>query len=142
MEKFRNGLITQYYRNIDGVIFVYDITRRDTFINVDSWLKEMKRYSESDNKEPIILVLIGNQNDREDEREVSTNEGQLYANQHGMIFTELSAKNMRNLDTLDSVFVRLSEQMIAERFPENDWIIISEGPIPEYSENTRQHCHC
>ena len=139
MEKFRNGLIIQYYRNVNGVIFVYDITCRDTFINVDSWLKEMKRYSEPDNKEPIILVLIGNQNDRGDERKVSTNEGQMYANQHGMIFAELSVKNLRNLDTLDNVFVQLSEQMIAVRFPENDWVIISEDPI---SDDTRQRCHC
>ena len=145
MEKFRNGLISHYYKNIDGAIFVYDITCRESFANVDHWVKEMRQYGQPNN-EPIVMFLIGNQNDRQDERAVSTNEGKLYAAQHGMIFIELSAKDKTNLEKLDKVFVQLSEHMLAARSAiVDDWIIINEvpvGPISEYINNSRQHVHC
>lgn len=145
MEKFRNGLISHYYKNIDSAIFVYDITCRESFANVDHWLKEMRQYGQPNN-EPIITFLIGNQNDRKDERAVSTDEGMLYADQHGMIFTELSAKDKKNIKKLDNIFVQLSEHMLGARSAiVDDWVIINEvpaGPIPEYVNNARQHCKC
>ena len=145
MEKFRNGLISHYYKNIDSAIFVYDITCRESFANVDQWLKEMRQYGQPNN-EPIITFLIGNQNDRKDERAVSTDEGKLYADQHGMIFTELSAKDKKNLKKLDNIFVQLSEHMLAARSAiVDDWVIINEvpaGPIPKYADNARQRCKC
>lgn len=157
MEQFRKGLVTQYYRNIHGAIFVYDITRRETFVSVDEWLKEMKKYSRD--SERIKMVLIGNQSDRSGERDVTTEEARLYANEHGMIFTELSAKNLESLSNLDNVILRLSEQMLAEREEnsltrsmhrvirlrdvavEDDWIVVNEipeGPFPDYINNPRQ----
>ena len=160
MEQFRKGLITQYYRNIDGAIFVYDITRRETFVNIDEWLKEMKTYSR--NSEQIKMVLIGNQNDRSNERDVTTDEGQLYANKHGMIFIEISAKHQESLSKLDSVILRLSEQMLAAREEnsltrsmhkvirlndvtvEDGWIVVNEipeGPFPDYVNNPKQSRH-
>ena len=157
MEQFRKGLITQYYRNVDGAIFVYDITRRETFVSIDEWLKEMKTYSR--NSERIKMILIGNQNDQSNERDVTTDEGQLYANEHGMIFTEISAKHQESLSKLDSVILRLSEQMLAAREEnsltrsmhkvirlndvtvEDGWIVVNEipeGPFPDYVNNPRQ----
>ena len=165
MEQFRKGLITQYYRNVDGAIFVYDITRRETFVSIDEWLKEMKTYSR--NSERIKMILIGNQNDQSNERDVTTDEGQLYANEHGMIFTEISAKHQESLSKLDSVILRLSEQMLAAREEnsltrsmhkvirlndvtvEDGWIVVNEipeGPFLDYVNNPRQskrdNCQC
>ena len=145
MEKFRNGLISHYYKNIDSAIFVYDITCRESFANVDQWVSEMRQYGQPNN-EPIIMFLIGNQNDRQNERAVSIDEGKVYAGQHGMFFTELSAKDKINLEKLDNVFVQLSERILAARSAiVDDWIIINEvpaGPFPEYSNNSRQFCKC
>src|SRR3990167_4574800 len=33
-----------YYRNAVGVVIVYDITRRDTFLELDHWLDEIDEF--------------------------------------------------------------------------------------------------
>ena len=48
-----------YYKGAKGVFIVYDMTRRETFNNVDKWYKEVKML----NNEDIIFFLIGNKSD-------------------------------------------------------------------------------
>lgn len=45
---------------------VYDITKRSTFLSIQRWIEEVRRYTTSD----VILILIGNKCDLEEEREV------------------------------------------------------------------------
>uniref|UniRef100_A0A0K8TSC2 Ras-related protein Rab-43 n=1 Tax=Tabanus bromius TaxID=304241 RepID=A0A0K8TSC2_TABBR len=70
-ERFRT--ITQsYYRSANGVIIVYDITKRSSFLNLQKWIEEVRRYTASN----VILILIGNKCDMEDEREVEFSEAE------------------------------------------------------------------
>lgn len=46
---------------------VYDITKRSSFLSIQRWIEEVRRYTTSD----VILILVGNKCDLEDEREVS-----------------------------------------------------------------------
>ena len=39
-ERF-TSMITTYYKGAKGALLVYDITRRNTFNNIDNWLKEL-----------------------------------------------------------------------------------------------------
>lgn len=50
---------------------MYDITRRDTFNHISTWLDEVKQNGNSD----MVLILIGNKSDLEVKRQVSTEEG-------------------------------------------------------------------
>ncbi|GAB2255057.1 hypothetical protein Droror1_Dr00008835 [Drosera rotundifolia] len=44
-ERFRT-LTTSYYRGAQGIILVYDVTRRETFTNLsDIWAKEVELYA-------------------------------------------------------------------------------------------------
>nr|XP_024218749.1 ras-related protein Rab-43 [Halyomorpha halys] len=53
-ERFRT--ITQsYYRSANGVIIVYDITKRSSFLNLQRWIEEVRRYTASN----VLLILIG-----------------------------------------------------------------------------------
>lgn len=45
----------------------------------------------------MIILLVGNKNDLKMEREVSTEEGQEFANKHNLIFFEASAKTADNV---------------------------------------------
>ncbi|KAH8365515.1 hypothetical protein KR093_001635 [Drosophila rubida] len=68
-ERFRT--ITQsYYRANNGVIIVYDITKRSTFANLQKWIEEVRRYTASN----VLIILIGNKCDLEEEREVDFEE--------------------------------------------------------------------
>ena len=46
----------------------------------------------------MIILLIGNKTDLNMEREVSTADGQEFANKHNLIFFECSAKTSHNVE--------------------------------------------
>uniref|UniRef100_A0A7S4MWY2 Ras-related protein Rab-18 n=1 Tax=Odontella aurita TaxID=265563 RepID=A0A7S4MWY2_9STRA len=87
-ERFRT-LTSSYYRGAQGVVMVYDVTRRDSFENLDQWLKEVKLYSPN-NGEGVVKLLVGNKIDLE--RKVPREEAEAWARSQGMLFLEASAK--------------------------------------------------
>jgi Ras-related protein Rab-18 len=89
-ERFRT-LTNSYYRGAQGIVLVYDVTRRDSFENINEWLREVMLHKPRDQKD-MILVLCGNKVDLENKREVSAFEGEAWARRNGMIFIEVSAK--------------------------------------------------
>jgi len=60
------------------VVLTYDITRMDTFLNLEAWLKEVKLQSEPN----VTLILIGNQKDKESYREVSVEVAEAFRRKH------------------------------------------------------------
>ena len=83
------------------MLLVYDITDKESFKNIPTWLEEVKKYS----PENAILVLIGNKTDMEDNRKISFDNGHKYASQCGMMFIETSAKDSTNVDTIFKTIV-------------------------------------
>ena len=92
-ERFRS-MASAYYRGAMGALLVYDITRRNTFENLDKWVKELKNFAE----EGIVTVLIGNKSDLRQFRSVKTEQGQEYASRNSMIFLATSAMDSTNIE--------------------------------------------
>lgn len=92
-EKFRS-ITRSYYRGAAGALLVYDITRRDTYDHLTSWLDDCRKYSNQN----LTIMLVGNKSDLEGKREVSTEEGQAFAAKHGLFFLETSAKTALNVE--------------------------------------------
>ncbi|GAM21890.1 hypothetical protein SAMD00019534_050650, partial [Acytostelium subglobosum LB1] len=92
-EKFRS-ITRAYYRGALGALIVYDITRRETFDNLTSWLSDCRKYSTGE----VTIALIGNKSDLETNRQVSTSEASAFAQEHGLLFFETSAKTGSNVD--------------------------------------------
>lgn len=93
-ERFRT-LTSSYYRGAQGIILVYDVTRRETFTNLsDVWAKEVELYS---NNQDCVKMLVGNKVDRESERAVTREEGVALAKELGGLFLECSAKTRENV---------------------------------------------
>lgn len=86
-ERFRT-LTPSYYRGAQGVILVYDVTRRESFVKLENWLNELDTYS---TKHGIVKMLVGNKIDKVN-HEVDRNEGLRFARKHSMLFIETSAK--------------------------------------------------
>ncbi|XP_028777144.1 ras-related protein RABC2a isoform X2 [Neltuma alba] len=94
-EKFRT-LTSSYYRGAQGIILVYDVTRRDTFTNLSEvWSKEVELYSTN---QDCMKMLVGNKVDRDSERAVSKEEGLALAKELGSLFLECSAKTREKVD--------------------------------------------
>ncbi|KAG1051489.1 hypothetical protein G6F46_005489 [Rhizopus delemar] len=85
-ERFRS-LTKSYFRGAAGALVVYDVCNRDTFLGVRSWLKDVRTLANPE----LVIILVGNKNDKTDEREVSYLEASRFAQEHEMMFLEASA---------------------------------------------------
>ncbi|EHB07157.1 Ras-related protein Rab-2A [Heterocephalus glaber] len=92
-ESFRS-VTRSYYRGAAGALLVYDITRRDPFNLLTTWLEDARQHSNSN----MVIMLIGNKSDLESRREVKKEEGEAFAREHGLIFVETSAKTASNVE--------------------------------------------
>ena len=99
-ENFRS-ITRAYYKNSVCALVVYDISSRDSFNNVSTWIEDCRNNS----SEKIFMVLIGNKSDLADKRQVSTEEGRELAEKYEMKFYETSAKTGENVNDIfnDSV---------------------------------------
>ena len=87
-EKFRN-IAKQYYKGANGVLLIYDVTSRKSFERIDDWLIELKENNKIDE---LYVVLVGNKIDLDERREVSKEEGEKYAADNNINYSEVSAK--------------------------------------------------
>ncbi|KAI3356559.1 hypothetical protein L3Q82_017764, partial [Scortum barcoo] len=77
-----------YYRGAHAALLIYDISKKETFIRAQVWLKELeKQYIPGS----TVIWLVGNKGDLAQDRQVSVQEAQNLANDKGLFFTEASA---------------------------------------------------
>ncbi|XP_059199237.1 ras-related protein Rab-17-like [Centropristis striata] len=77
-----------YYRGAHATLLVYDISKRETFIRSQVWLKELEKQNIPGS---TVIWLVGNKGDLAQDRQVSVQEGQSLANDKGLFFIETSA---------------------------------------------------
>ena len=94
-ERFKS-LIPSYIKDSAVAIVCYDITSRDSFEHVEKWIEDARALREDD----VLLILAGNKADLNEKRQVSTEEGQEFADKLNLLFFETSAKTGSNIKTL------------------------------------------
>jgi len=104
-EKFRS-LTSSYYRGTHGVVLVYDVSKRDSFDHLGTWLGEVNAYSTN---AEAVRMLIGNKVDK-DTRAVTREEGASFARDHGTLFFEASAKTRIGIQqAFDELLLKIME---------------------------------
>ena len=100
-ERF-HSITNNFFHNADGILFVYDITNAKSFEGVKNWIKEAEEVGDY-----FQRIIIGNKSDLEDERQVSLEELNEYANEEKINFYETSAKDNINLKEVFNKIVEL-----------------------------------
>ena len=67
-DRFRS-ITKSFFRNTNGIIFVYDVTSRKSFHSVKDWIKDSELHDSGFEK-----ILVGNKIDLKDQREVKFDE--------------------------------------------------------------------
>ncbi|XP_027712233.1 EF-hand calcium-binding domain-containing protein 4B isoform X2 [Vombatus ursinus] len=91
-ERYR-CITQQFFRKADGVIVMYDITDKQTFMSIRQWLTSVEEAA----GENIPILLLGNKVDNEKEREVPQGHGERLAKENDLIFYECSAYSDYNV---------------------------------------------
>ena len=99
-----NTITPNYYRNVDGILLVFDISNKKSFEMVNFWINEV---NEKTDVSKIDLLLVGNKIDLEENREVEKQKAAKVAEDIGILYVETSAK------TLDATRVAF-DQLVAK----------------------------
>lgn len=110
-ERFKTITAT-YYKGAHGIILVYDITDKQSFRDIDTWLNEVEKHA----SENVVKLLVGNKCDLESQRQVTYQEGKELADSLGLKFLETSAKDKVNVDQSYLTLVKeIQAKMPAEK---------------------------
>lgn len=79
-------------------IIVYDITKRASFLSIQRWIEEVRRYTTSN----VALILVGNKCDLDEEREVDFCEAEAMCEciPEILFVMETSAKDNTNIENI------------------------------------------
>jgi len=100
-EKYK-AITGAYYKGSKGALVIYDITRKDTFANIEKWVNDLKTTGDP----KITIIIIGNKNDLADKRQVTKEEGEEKAKSFGCAFLETSAFSGDNIDKAFDIMVK------------------------------------
>ncbi|XP_031380879.1 ras-related protein RABB1b [Punica granatum] len=103
-ESFRS-ITRSYYRGAAGALLVYDITRRETFNHLASWLEDARQHANPN----MTIMLVGNKCDLAHRRAVSKEEGEQFAKENGLLFLEASARTAQNVE---EAFVKTAAKIL------------------------------
>ena len=105
-ERFKS-MSVNVIKNAEGLLLTYSITSRESFNNLESWLKQL---NDAKDISKIPIVIVGNKSDLEGLRIVKYEEGKEFADKHNYHFYEVSAKTGQNVkEAFYDIFEQLYE---------------------------------
>jgi Ras-related protein Rab-11A len=129
-ERYRS-ITKAYYKGALGALIVYDITKKETFDNIENWIADLR--NSADKKATIILV--GNKNDLEEERKVSKDIGESKAKEFGFAFLETSALNGSNIELAFQTLIEEVYKNHHKEFEPSNNLEILKGKAINLEEN-------
>ena len=135
-ERYRS-ITSAYYKGAKGALIVYDITRKNTFDNIDKWITDLKLNGDKN----ICIIILGNKYDLIDKREINKNDGIKKAEMYKTAFLETSALNG---DNISKAFDELIEQIVINNkniFQDNNKNEIDKGVnLNDEKNNNKKKC--
>ena len=96
-------------KNTDIALIVYDITKRESFEELKTWINNVK---ESNTNKNVIYGIAANKSDLYEQKVVDKKEGEEFAKNNKALFFETSAKDY---DSVENVFIKLTEQYLKNK---------------------------
>ena len=126
-ERYRS-LTKMFYKDANAAVLVYDITRKRSFEELQTYWTEQIKESAPPN---IILAVVGNKSDLAKEEEVDEEIARNYAEELGALFFSTSAKNRAGIDDLflqiakkhtgtNDVKIKMEEEDTINQINQND----------------------
>ena len=118
-ERFKS-ITKSFFRNANGIIFVYDITQKNSFKNVKDWIKDSEA-----NDYGFQRILVGNKIDLQNKREVLLEDAKEWADKKNLEVIEASAKTGANIDKavmklIDLILQNKTKEEIMNKFGVNE----------------------
>ena len=123
-ERYR-ALTKMFYKDANAAVLVYDITRKDSFEEIQNyWSNQIKESSPPG----IILAVAANKSDLIDNEAVDEEQARNFANELGAIFVTTTATK---IDPINDLFIQ-----IAKKYTGSNEIKIKEEEDAQEQPNT------
>jgi Ras-related protein Rab-5C len=123
-EKY-SGMASMYYHGAAAVVIVYDTTSIDSFARAQRYVEEVKKSMSE--KGDSVIMLAGNKSDLTSDVTIGNSKAEQYAQDNGILFTEVSAKLGTNTRELwDKLQLDVNEKSTKAR---TETKIVSEKPM-------------
>ena len=106
-ERYRT-ITNAYYKGSDGIIVVFDVTNRESFQAIPSWLKEI----EKNTGDEVQIMVFANKADMDEEVVVTDKEIKEFEEQYKLPVIKTSARTGMNVD--DS-FLEMTKKLIVKK---------------------------
>ena len=120
-EKFR-AITLNYYKSTDGILLMYDITDRESFDAVETWIDQIKQSIGGKGESKYVIILVGNKldlvNEDESNRTVKEEEAKDACEKYKIIWGgEQSMKDIKfdELNKLFEKYVKIVYNIIGEK---------------------------
>jgi small GTP-binding protein len=124
-QEIYKNVTKSYYQNAHACLVLYDITQRETFNSVGTWVEQFGNNSATENP---TVVIIGNKKDLSEKRQVSIEEGKKMGESLKCMFYECSVKQSQ--EEIDEVFNSLIVEIVGKVKTEEPKIVL-EAKIKE-----------
>ena len=131
----------QYYIDSHGVMVIYDLTNKETFVKMNKWIKDVKDNAPKD----TVIMVIGNKSDLISEKIDLGDELTPFKNEY--LYREVSAKNGNNVSlAFEELTQRILEKIKEKKEKEGEDIVKPRDSVPlrkqSKSKTKKKKCHC
>ena len=135
-ERYRS-IGQSYFRQADGIIFIFDITNKESLLDIENWLSAANNVNNDFKK-----ILVGNKKDLEIIRVIDKNTGEKEANEKNMPYFETSAKTGENVEEIFIAIAKLIQTDKTSKNNINKNNTIKLGKNNEYNnrDNKKKNC--
>ena len=140
-EKF-HSLTKGFFRNTDGILLIFDLTNKESFNNIKTWIEEVEDNSDSKTKK----LLVGNKIDMKDNIVVSNNEIDNLCKKKKINYIEVSGKQNINVSKAFETLVNLiidkksNDELIADYGITDQNMSLSRSTINNLTGEEKKKC--
>jgi len=106
-ERFKN-ITKNYLHGANGILYVYDITNKESFNKLKTWLNDSKGNISPETEK----IIVGNKIDLEEKREVNIDTVKDFGEKHNIDVFEVSAKNGKGVE---EIFTHLTKKLFQKK---------------------------
>jgi small GTP-binding protein len=139
-ESTASAVTTQFFRGLDALVVVYDITDKQTFANVKTWVARRHERTR-------FVILVGNKLDMAARRRaVTVDEAKRYCAENDFSFFETSATDATNVEQMTlALATRLSQNKPLSSPPpsrSSPPVSLHDGVSIADTQDKRSECGC
>ena len=127
-ERYRS-ITNAYYRGAEGILIVFDVTKKESFENIQNWINEVTVYTGKD----VVMICLGNKNDLN--KEIDKKDINEFQKNTGLEIINVSAKTG---DGVEDAFKHIIELLIKKSMNKNDIITNTNRINLDENKNTNK----